>query len=116
MTCHVQIEESELIREKIPMLCEAAAAIGDSQVRNRGTLGGALVEADPAGDYGAVVLALNAQMKCRGPTGERVISATDFFTFAYTTALENDEILTEIIFPLPHGSTAGDRKSTRLNS
>ena len=107
MTRHVQIEESELIREKIPMLCEAAASIGDAQVRNRGTLGGALVEADPAGDYGAVVLALNAQMKCRGPTGERVISATDFFTFAYTTALETDEILTEIIFPLPQGSTAG---------
>src|SRR5438093_1746845 len=101
MTRHVQIEESPLIREKIPMLCEAAGAIGDAQVRDRGTLGGGLVEADPSGDYGAVVLALNAQMKCVSPRGERVIPAADFFKFAYTTALDSDEILTEIIFPLP---------------
>src|SRR5262245_30240650 len=92
MTRHVQIEESELVRDKLPMLCEAASAIGDAQVRNRGTLGGGLVEADPSGDYGAVVLALNAQMKCSGPSGERVIPAANFFTFAYTTALASDEI------------------------
>src|ERR1700693_202614 len=66
MTRHAQIEESALIREKPPILCEAAGEIGDTQVRNRGTLGGGLVEADPSGDYGAVVLALNAQMKCLG--------------------------------------------------
>ena len=107
MMRHVQIEESELIRSKIPMLCEAASVIGDAQVRNRGTLGGGLAEADPSGDYGAVVLALNAQMKCISPRGERVIPAADFFTFAYTTALESDEILTEIIFPLPDSTSAG---------
>jgi carbon-monoxide dehydrogenase medium subunit len=107
MTRHVQIEESELIRNKISMLVEAAGSIGDAQVRNRGTLGGGLVEADPSGDYGAVVLALNAQMKCIGPRGERLIGAVDFFTFAYTTALESDEILTEIIFPLSNSSSAG---------
>ena len=107
MIRHVQIEESELIRSKIPMLCEAASVIGDAQVRNRGTLGGGLVEADPSGDYGAVVLALNAQMKCISPRGERVIPAAGFFTFAYTTALESDEILTETIFPLPDSSSAG---------
>jgi len=107
MIRHVQIEESELIRSKIPMLCDAASAIGDAQVRNRGTLGGGLVEADPSGDYGAVVLALNARMKCISPRGERVIPAADFFTFAYTTALDSDEILTEIIFPLPDSSSAG---------
>jgi aerobic carbon-monoxide dehydrogenase medium subunit len=107
MIRHVQIEESDLIRSKIPMLCEAASAIGDAQVRNRGTLGGGLVEADPSGDYGAVVLALNAQMKCIGPRGERVIPAVNFFTFAYTTALDSDEILTEIIFPLPDSTSAG---------
>jgi carbon-monoxide dehydrogenase medium subunit len=107
MIRHVQLEESELIRNKIPMLCEAAGAIGDAQVRNRGTLGGGLVEADPSGDYGAVVLALNAQMKCISPRGERVIPAADFFTFAYTTALDSDEILTEIILPLPDSSSAG---------
>ncbi len=107
MTRHVQIEESELIRDRVPMLCEAASAIGDAQVRNRGTLGGGLVEADPSGDYGAVVLALNAQMKCISPRGERVIPAADFFTFAYTTALESDEILTEVIFPVPDSNSAG---------
>ncbi len=107
MTRHVQIEESSLIREKIPMLAEAASKIADTQVRNRGTLGGGLVQADPCGDYGAVVLALNAQMKCVGTRGERVIPATDFFTFAYTTALETDEILTEIVMPLPDKCSAG---------
>ena len=107
MTRHVQIEESSLIREKIPMLAEAASEIGDTQVRNRGTIGGALVEADPCGDYGAVVLALNAQMKCLGTRGDRVIPAADFFTFAYTTTLESDEILTELVIPLPDKSSAG---------
>src|SRR6266576_4207224 len=107
MTRHVQIEESPLIDERLPMLREAASEIGDSQVRNRGTIGGGLAEADPAGDYGAVVLALNAQLKCVGSRGERVIPAAEFFTFAYTTAMEPDEILTEIVFPLPGKSSAG---------
>ena len=107
MIRHVQIEESPLIGEKLSILREAASEIGDAQVRNRGTLGGGLVEADPSGDYGAVVLALNAQMKCAGPSGERVIPAAEFFTFAYTTALQTDEILTEIVFPLPDKASAG---------
>jgi len=107
MTRHVEIEESPLLREKIAMLCEAASKIGDAQVRNRGTLGGGLVEADPAGDYGPVALALNAKLKCVGPKGERIIAAENFFTFAYTTTLESDEILTEVIFPLPDRSSAG---------
>jgi len=107
MTRHVQIEDSPLIGEKLPILREAASAIGDAQVRNRGTIGGGLVEADPSGDYGAVVLALNAEMKCISPRGERVISAADFFTFAYTTALQSDEILTEVILPIPQNRSAG---------
>ena len=107
MTRHVQIEDSPLIGEKLPILREAASEIGDAQVRNRGTIGGGLVEADPSGDYGAVVLALNAEMKCISPRGERVIPAADFFTFAYTTALQNDEILTEVILPIPHSGSAG---------
>lgn len=107
MTRHTQIDESELIRGKIPMLCEAASEIGDMQVRNRGTLGGGLAEADPSGDYGAVVLALNAQLKCLSPRGERVIPAAEFFTFAYTTALASDEILTEVVFPALDKSSAG---------
>ena len=107
MTRHAQMEESPLLNEQIPMLSQAASVIGDAQVRNRGTLGGALVEADPSGDWGPVVLALNAQMKCVGSQGERLISATDFFTFAYTAALESNEILTEIIFPVLNGGSVG---------
>jgi carbon-monoxide dehydrogenase medium subunit len=107
MTRHVQIEESPLIGEQLLILREAASEIGDAQVRNRGTIGGGLVEADPSGDYGAVVLALNAQMKCVSPRGERMIPAAEFFIFAYTTSLEPDEILTEIIFSLPAKNSAG---------
>jgi len=107
MTRHVQIEESRLIGDRLPILREAASEIGDAQVRNRGTIGGGLAEADPSGDYGAVVLALNAQLKCVGSRGDRVIPAAEFFTFAYTTAMEPDEILTEIVFPLPGKSSAG---------
>jgi carbon-monoxide dehydrogenase medium subunit len=105
-TRHVEIEHSSLILEKLPMLAQAAGEIGDAQVRNRGTIGGGLAEADPVGDYGPVALALDARMKCVRPSGVREIPAAEFFTFAYTTALEPDEILMEIIFPLsPKGST-----------
>jgi carbon-monoxide dehydrogenase medium subunit len=107
LTRHVEIEESPLLAAKLPMLREAASEIGDLQVRNRGTIGGGLVEADPCGDYGPVALALNAQMRCIGPRGERVIPAAEFFTFAYTTALEPDEILTEIAFSEPAKDSAG---------
>ena len=106
-TRHAQIEASPLLREKISILADAAGEIGDAQVRNRGTIGGGLAEADPVGDYGPVALALNARMKCIGPRGAREIPATELFTFAYTTALEPDEILTEIIFPLPAKNSAG---------
>jgi carbon-monoxide dehydrogenase medium subunit len=107
MTRHIQIEESSLIREKLSMLTEAASEIGDVQVRNRGTIGGGLAEADPSGDYGAVVLALDAQLKCLSPRGARVIPAAEFFTFAYTTTLASDEILTEVVFPAVDRSSAG---------
>jgi len=107
MTRHVEIEESPLIAAKLPMLREAASEIGDLQVRNRGTIGGGLVEADPCGDYGPVTLALNAQMKCIGARGERVIPAAEFFMFAYSTSLEPDEILREIVVPLPAKDSAG---------
>jgi carbon-monoxide dehydrogenase medium subunit len=107
MTRHAEIEQSPLICEKIPILAEAASAIGDAQVRNRGTIGGALVEADPAGDYAAVVLALDAVLHCVGPRGDRLIPAAEFFTFAYTTALEADEIMTKVEFPMPAERSAG---------
>ncbi len=107
MTRHIEIEKSALIKKTLPMLAEAASEIGDAQVRNRGTIGGGLAEADPCGDYGPVVLALNGQLKCVSPRGERVIPAADFFTFAYSTVLEIDEILTEVVLPLSDKSSAG---------
>jgi carbon-monoxide dehydrogenase medium subunit len=98
---HIEIERSPLVRERIPLLREAVSLLGDLQVRNLGTIGGAIVEADPAGDWGPVILALNARLRCLGPKGEREIAAKDFFTFAYTTALESDELLREIVIPIP---------------
>jgi carbon-monoxide dehydrogenase medium subunit len=107
MTRHAQIEENQLIGEKLPILREAARQIADQQVRNRGTVGGSLAEADPSGDWGPVALALNAEMKCISRKGERRIAAAHFFTFAYTNALESDEILTEVVFLVPAAPSAG---------
>jgi carbon-monoxide dehydrogenase medium subunit len=100
MTTHYAIESSRLLKQKSPLLPEAAAAIGDVQVRNRGTIGGSLAHADPAGDFPAAVLALSANVKAVGPRGERWIKAEDFFVDLLTTALQPDEILTEIRVPV----------------
>ncbi|MBI3951523.1 MAG: xanthine dehydrogenase family protein subunit M [Acidobacteria bacterium] len=100
MTTHYAIESSDLLKQKCPLLPEAAAAIGDVQVRNKGTIGGSLAHADPAGDFPAAVLALAAHIKAVGPGGERWIKAQDFFMDLLTTALQPDEILTEIRVPV----------------
>ena len=107
LTTHADIESSPLVCEKIPMMREAVSLLGDLQVRNLGTAGGAIVEADPAGDWGPVILALNARLRCLGPRGEREIKATDFYTFAYTTVLETDELVREIVVPIPSRPTLG---------
>src|SRR5216684_3588083 len=88
MTTHADVEASELLREKCPLLPETAAAIGDVQVRNRGTLGGSLAHADPAADYPAAILALDAEIVVQGRGGERTIAATDFFTGTFSTAID----------------------------
>ncbi len=85
-------------------LAEAAASVGDLQVRNLGTIGGSLSHADPAADLPAAVLALNASLVARGPAGERTIPASGFFRGLWTTALEPGEILTEIRFRQPAGA------------
>lgn len=116
MTRHVQFTESELLKSQIPLIPEAASHIGDTQIRNRGTLGGALVEADPAGDWGAVILALNAQLKCIGPEGERSLEAKEFFEFAYSTKLKGNEVLSAISFPVPvEGSVGAYAKLERVS-
>jgi carbon-monoxide dehydrogenase medium subunit len=99
MTTHWMIESSALLKEKVPVLPEAAAVIGDVQVRNRGTIGGSLAHADPAGDFPAVAVALDMQLKAVGPKGERTLKAREFFVDILTTALQLDEMLTEIRVP-----------------
>jgi len=101
LTTHHMLETSELLRSKLPLLPETAAVIADIQVRNRGTIGGSLVHADPAADLPATALALDAEVRATGPRGERGIKADDFFVGVLTTATGADEIVTEVRFPLP---------------
>ncbi|MEI8308001.1 MAG: xanthine dehydrogenase family protein subunit M [Chloroflexales bacterium] len=91
------IEYHDGLKGVCGVLPEAVAQIGDIQVRNRGTLGGALAHADPSADATAVVLALDAQIRTHGPGGERTIAASDFFTDMLSTALEPNELITAVI-------------------
>lgn len=96
---HVDIEQSHLLAQQCPLLPETAAAIGDVQVRNRGTLGGSLAHADPAGDFSAAALALGAVLTAASAKGQRDITAEDFFVGILTSALQPHEILTLIRVP-----------------
>jgi carbon-monoxide dehydrogenase medium subunit len=97
-TTHNQLETSELVRAELGLLAECAAAIGDVQVRNRGTIGGSLAHADPAADYPAGVLALEAEIKLESASGTRSVKASDFFLDLLTTAIKPGEILTQVSF------------------
>jgi aerobic carbon-monoxide dehydrogenase medium subunit len=99
MTTHYMLESSADLQAQLPLVSEAASKIGDVQVRNRGTIGGSLVHADPGGDLPAVVLALGGELVLRGPNGERTVNADDFFVGMLTSATESNEILTEIRLP-----------------
>ncbi len=96
---HAEIAGSELVAEHVAILAQAAATIGDLQVRNLGTIGGSLAHADPSADYPAVVLACDAVISVQGKKGSRTIAATDFFLGIFNTALEEDELITAISFP-----------------
>src|SRR6266478_7919647 len=100
-TTHYELESSELLKRICPLLPECAATIGDVQVRNKGTIGGSLAHSDPAGDWPAAVIALNAELVVAGKNGERTIKADDFFVDLLTTALEPAEILREIRISKP---------------
>jgi aerobic carbon-monoxide dehydrogenase medium subunit len=100
MTTHYLVESSSLLKQKVPILPETAAVIGDVQIRNRGTIGGSIAHADPAGDLPAAAVALDMQLKAVGPRGERTLKAREFFVDILTTALQPDEILTEIRVPV----------------
>src|SRR2546423_99990 len=97
MTRHVDVAESELVRSQLPLLADLAAGIGDPAVRNRGTIGGSVANNDPSADYPAAVLALDAVVV----TDRREIAADAFFKGLFTTALEPDEIITAVRFPIP---------------
>lgn len=102
---HYSVESSALVRAKCPLLAAAAAAIGDVQVRNMGTMGGSVAHADPAADYPAALQALEAKIVIRGAKGERTVSAADFFLDSFTTALEAGEIIREIVAPVEEAGT-----------
>jgi aerobic carbon-monoxide dehydrogenase medium subunit len=97
-TVHHEVATSALLLQACPMLAEAAASIGDPQVRNRGTLGGSLAHADPSADYPAAMLALDAAIHLKSPKGSRVVKAADFFRGLFTVDLAADEIIVGIEF------------------
>jgi aerobic carbon-monoxide dehydrogenase medium subunit len=107
LSSHYQLESSELLKSKCPLLPQVAREIGDAQVRNKGTIGGSLAHADPAADWPAPILALDAEIQAASSRGERWIRASEFFVEMLSTALQPDEILTAIRVPsLP--AHAGD--------
>jgi len=102
---HAVIADSDQVNAAAPLLAQAAGAIGDVQVRNKGTIGGSLAHADPAADYPAAILACEAQMVVRGHTGDRAIKAGDFFVDLFATALADGEMITEIRVPVQAAKT-----------
>ena len=105
LTRHRDVAGDPLLQEHCPIVSSTAGQIGDPQVRHRGTIGGSLAHGDPASDLPAVLLALGAELVARGPGGERTISAADFFTGVFETALGPAEVLTEIRVPKLSAST-----------
>ena len=103
LTTHAEIASSQALKEASPVLGEAAAMIGDSQVRNRGTIGGNVAHADPASDLPTVLTALDASFNVTGPSGDRTISAADFFLGILTTALDEKDVLTSMAVPTAQG-------------
>jgi carbon-monoxide dehydrogenase medium subunit len=101
------LEHSEIIRTRYPLIADATAVIADPLVRNLATVGGNLAHGDPANDHPAVMLALRAEVVATGPNGTRTIPIDDFFQGLFTTALEQDEILTEIRIPQPPPRSGG---------
>ena len=101
LTRHRDLEVSEVLAAELPLLACAAGAVGDPQVRHRGTIGGSLAHGDPASDLPAVILALDATLVIRGPSGSRQVGAGEFFLGLFETAVQPGELLTEIRIPKP---------------
>jgi aerobic carbon-monoxide dehydrogenase medium subunit len=100
LVTHAQIEESAVLKKKCPLLPQTATTIADVQVRNRGTIGGSIAHADPAGDWPPAILALDAEIKVVGPSGERWVKCDDFFLGLMMSVLEPDEVVTAIRVPV----------------
>ncbi len=103
-TTHQEIATNKIIQSKLPLFAQGGNSIGDVQVRNKGTIGGSLAHADPAADWAAIVLASDATIEVQGGKGTRKIKATGFFNGMFSTALQDDEIITAVHVPLAVGS------------
>jgi carbon-monoxide dehydrogenase medium subunit len=114
MTTHHDVLNDPLVREHAALLALATQTVGDPQIRHRGTLGGALVHADPAGDLLAPAVALDAEMVIAGPGGRRSVPAAEFFVDLFTTAVEPDEVLVEVRIPKKTGWGAHYEKFQRV--
>jgi len=99
MAAHHDVMRDDLVKQHVSLLSQATETVADPQVRHRGTLGGALAHADPAGDPGAVALALDAEFVIAGGSGTRTVPASEFFVDYFTTAIGEGEILTQVRFP-----------------
>ncbi len=107
LATHYAVESHRLLPSKCSLLPETAAEIGDAQVRNRGTVGGSIAHADPAADWPATMLALDAQFDIGGPDGERAVAASDFFVDLFITDLQPGEVLTGIRIATPPENSGG---------
>jgi carbon-monoxide dehydrogenase medium subunit len=106
LTRHAEIENSPAAAT-IPIIHDCAAGIADVQVRNRGTIGGSIAEADPSGDWATVLMTLDTQVRCLGPNGERTVALKDFIKDAYTTALDHNELVREVVVKRPPKGSGG---------
>jgi carbon-monoxide dehydrogenase medium subunit len=113
MTRHMDVETSAVLAQHVPLLAHAAGHVGDPQVRHRGTIGGSIAHADPASDLPATTLALGATYVAQGPNGTREIAASDFYQTFFESALNADEVLTEIRVPKMNGAGWSFQKFNR---
>lgn len=114
LTPHDVVEHDKTVRNRFPILVDAASKIGDQQIRNRGTVGGSCCHADPAADLPTALMALDPSFVVRGARGERSIPSPEFFVDTFTTSVAKDEVLTEIRIPyLPRNSGSAYIKHSR---
>ncbi|HEY8417453.1 MAG TPA: xanthine dehydrogenase family protein subunit M, partial [Limnochordales bacterium] len=107
LTRHADVENAPGLEKRYPLLVATARVVADPLVRNRGTVAGSLVHADPAGDWGAAMLAAGAQVVVTGPDGSRTLSIDEFLVDTFTTAMGEDELLTEVRVPIPPERSGG---------